>query len=87
MKHNKLQSVLYIIASLLIIIPIIIVLTTEHAFSALYSHILLGTAFIFIIAGRVITIIKIIKVEHIIPWNKIGFTLGILITLIWRLLD
>lgn len=82
---NRSSSILYIIAALLVFIPISIVLVTEITFSAIVSKIHISIALVFIILGKILTIIKKGKNDHSIP-KDIGIVIGVLIVLISRLL-
>lgn len=82
---TRLSSILYIIAALLVFIPISIVLVMEITFSAIVSKILISTTLTLIILGKILTIIKKGKNDHSIP-KDIGIVIGLLIVLISRLL-
>lgn len=82
---TRLSSILYIIAALLVFIPISIVLVMEITFSDIVSKILISTTLTLIILGKILTIIKKGKNDHSIP-KDIGIVIGLLIVLISRLL-
>ncbi len=69
MKTNKLSlklyiytgaltRILYILASLIILIPICVVLIANITLSSLFSSISISTAFILILMGKVLSILK-----------------------------
>lgn len=86
MKTSKLSSILYLIAGLVVLVPISIVLSTGNAFSSFYSKTFLTTAITFIIIGRTLTIAKKGKEDKTIPWGGIGSIIGLLIALIWGII-
>ena len=86
MKNNKLSLILYLIAVLLIFIPISIVLVNDNAFNSFYSKIFVNTAIIFVIVGRILTVVKKTIVDRKVQWVGIGSITGLLILLVWEVL-
>lgn len=93
-KNNKLiiyeiayrwKLIFYLIATLMILIPISWVLITGNAFSPFYSNLIINTSIIFIIVGRVLAVYKKAIDEWSIPWAGLGSITGLLIVLIWRI--
>ncbi|MCY6354832.1 hypothetical protein [Clostridium sp. ZS2-4] len=84
-KTGNLNWILYLMASLIILIPIYIVLITDVHFSASFSKISIGIALIFVIIGKLITLIKKKKGDKSIP-GDIGIIIGILIVFISHVL-
>lgn len=82
---NKLIKILYLLASLVIIIPISIVIITDTAFSSSVSKMSITIAFIFLILGNILSILKKKKEDKDIKMD-IGLTIGFLIALISHLL-
>lgn len=83
-KNGNLSRILYLIASLIICIPISIVLITYIPFSASFSKISIGIALILVITGKIFTLIKKEKEDKSIPID-IGIIIGILIVFISHL--
>lgn len=82
---NKLSFILYVVAALLILIPISIVLVTEITFSSYFSKVTISTALACIIVGRILTLIKKDRKDKTLPID-IGIVMGLLIVLVSRLL-
>lgn len=80
-KNGNLNWILYLIASLVILIPIAIVLITDNPFSLSFSKISIGIAFVFVILGKFFALLKKEKVDKSIPID-IGIIIGILIAFI-----
>lgn len=76
---------MYIIASLLVFIPIAIVFVTETGFNSFVSKIIISTAVTLIILGKILTVIKKGKKDSSIP-KDIGIIIGLLIVLISKVL-
>lgn len=78
---SKFSSILYLIATLIIIIPISIVLVAEVSFSPMFSKISLSIALTCIIIGKILTLLKKVKInkkDKSIPMN-VGAIIGLLI--------
>lgn len=76
-KTGKLSRVLYLIASLIILIPISIVLITDVPFSSAFTNISIGISYIFVIIGKTLTILNKKKGDKDLPVD-IGILIGIL---------
>lgn len=96
MKTNKLDLILYIksgnlswglylIASLIILIPVSIVLVTDVPFSSAFSKTSISVAIIFVMIGKTLTILNKKKGDKSIPVD-IGILIGMLITLVSHVL-
>ena len=83
---GKLTTILYYLAVLIIIIPVIIVFVTDTPFNSYFSKIVIGTAGIFIIIGKLFVIINKKKENKSIS-GDIGILTGITLALIERILD
>lgn len=77
--------ILYLIASLIVLTPIAIVLVTDIPFSLAFSKISIGIAFVFVIAGKLLTLLKKKKGDKSIPVDM-GIFIGILIAFIYHVL-
>lgn len=86
MKNNKLSFILYLIAVLLISIPISIALVTDNTFNSFYSEIFVNTAIIFVIVGSILTVVKKTIADRKVQWDGIGSITGLLILLIWEVM-
>jgi hypothetical protein len=97
MKKNKLKLLLYeitvrwrllfyLIAGLMVLVPICIVGITGNALSSFYGKVFISTAFAFIIIGRIFTAFKKTIENGFIPWTSIGSVIGLLIVLVWIIL-
>lgn len=84
-KNGDLNWILYLIASLVILIPIAIVFITDNPFSSSFSKISIGIAFIFVILGKLFALLKKEKGDKSIPID-IGIIIGILIAFISHVL-
>ena len=85
---SKFSSILYLIATLIIIIPISIVLVAEVRFSPMFSKMFLSTAVICIIIGKILTVLKKVKInkkDKSIPMN-VGAIIGLLIVFLTNIL-
>ncbi|WP_010233579.1 hypothetical protein [Clostridium arbusti] len=82
MKNNRLNLILYIIAALMIFIPMSIVFVTGKSFDSFHSKVFVGVAITFVIVGRILTIVKKTIYDKCVPWVDIGIISGIFITLI-----
>ncbi|WP_138204104.1 histidine kinase [Haloimpatiens lingqiaonensis] len=80
-KNGNLNWILYLIASLVILIPIAIVFITGNPFSSSFSKISIGIAFIFVILGKFFALLKKEKGDKSIPID-IGIIIGLLIAFI-----
>jgi cation transport ATPase len=84
-KNTNLNWILYLIASLIVLIPIFIVLITDVPFSSSFSQISTSMAFVFVIAGKLITAFKKkLKDENISV--DISIIIGILIAFISKVI-
>jgi len=97
MKNNKLKLILYefavkfrlifyLMAVLIVFVPIFIVLVTDNAFNSFYSKIFVSTAITFVIIGRILTSYKKTIENGTIHWASIGSIIGLLIVLVWDVL-
>jgi hypothetical protein len=97
MKNNKMRLtvyqiaikyrlILYTMAVLIVLIPIIIVIISNNPFNSFYSEIYINTAITFVILGKILTIYKKTIENGAIPWTSTGSIIGILIVLIWSIL-
>lgn len=84
-KTGNLNWILYLMASLIILIPISIVFITDVHFSSSFSKISIGIALIFVITGKLLTLIKKEKGDKSIP-GDIGIIIGLLIAFISNIL-
>lgn len=82
-KH---RFVFYLIAALIVFIPMFIVFVTDNPFSPFYSGVFFNTAITFVIIGRSLTAFKKTIETGVIPWASIGSTIGILVVLLWHVL-
>lgn len=78
--------ILYLIAVLIVCIPIFIVLVTDNAFNSFYSKLFLNTAITFVIIGKILTVFKKTIENRDIPWASIGSIIGLMIVLVLRIL-
>jgi len=62
------------------------VLVTDNAFNSFYSEIFVNTAFIFVIVGRILTVVKKTIADRKVQWAGIGSITGLLILLVWEVL-
>ncbi|GFP76453.1 hypothetical protein [Clostridium fungisolvens] len=96
MKFNKLDLILfikckniswifYLLALVIILIPAAIVVITDVPFSSTFSKISIGIAFVFIIIGKVLSLLKKDKGDKSIPVD-IGILIGIIIAFISHVL-
>lgn len=76
-KSGKLSRVLYLIASLIILIPISIVLITDVPFSSTFTNISIGVSYIFVIIGKILTILNKKKGDKDLPVD-VAILIGIL---------
>lgn len=83
-KNGNLNLVLYLIALLIVLIPISIVLFTDVPFSSSFSKISIGIELVFLIIGKLITESKKDKGDKSIPVD-IGIIIGISITFIYHI--
>jgi hypothetical protein len=80
---GKWKMSLYLIAVLLIMIPLVTVLITDVPFSSFFSHIVLSTAISLVIIGKLITIFEKRKENHsFVP--DVGVVIGLFIVLVTR---
>lgn len=84
-RTYRLSSILYLIAALLVSIPLAIVLITGLIINSVFSKIILFSALAFIIVGKILTTIKKNEKEKNNP-KDIGIIIGFLILLISRAL-
>lgn len=77
----KWRWILYIIAALIVFVPILIVLFTGKPFDLYQSKVIVNTAITFVIAVRTLTILKRSMENRVIPWASIGGLTGLLIVL------
>ncbi|GAA0783084.1 hypothetical protein [Hathewaya limosa] len=84
-KNDNLNRILYVIASLIILIPISIVLITDVPFSSFFSKIAIGIVLFFVIIGQILTLLKKKHGDKSIAVD-IGIIIGILIVLISHIL-
>lgn len=84
-KSGKLSSALYLISSLIILIPISIALGTGFIFSSSFSKISIGIAIVFIMIGKLLAILNKNKGDKSIHVD-IGILIGILIVFISHIL-
>ncbi|AKL96139.1 hypothetical protein CACET_c26940 [Clostridium aceticum] len=82
----KWRLISYIIAFLVIFIPIFIVAVTDNGFSSFYGKTFIALAFIFIIIGKVLTTLKKTIDDGAMHWTGIGSIIGLLIVLLWDVL-
>lgn len=75
-KNGKLSVILYLIASLIVLIPIFIVLITDIHFSSNFSKISIGVAFVFVLIGKLLSLIRKKKGDKSIPAD-VGLIIGI----------
>lgn len=80
-KTCNLNYILYLIAFLIVIIPIVIVLVTEIPFSSSFTKVFISIASILIIVGKFISLLKKDKGNKTIPYD-IGIITGMFISLI-----
>lgn len=83
----KFRLIFYIIAALIVFIPVTITLVTDNTFSAFYSKVFLSTAIAFIIIGRILTAFKKTVENGVIPWGIIGSIIGLLIILVQNVIS
>jgi hypothetical protein len=85
-KTGHLNLILYLIASLIILIPMAIVFVTNVPFSASFSKIFTSVSFVLVIMGKFFTLLKKDKGDkskHV----DIGIIVGFLIAFIFHVLD
>lgn len=80
---GKWKFFLYLIAVLLIIIPLVTVLITDVPFSSIFSHIVLSSAISLVIIGKLITIFERRKENHSFA-PDLGVVIGLFIVLVIR---
>ncbi|GKX66747.1 hypothetical protein [Inconstantimicrobium mannanitabidum] len=80
-KTGKLSLILYLIASLIILIPISIALIADIHFSSNFSRASIGVAFVFVLVGKLLSLIKKKKGDKSIPAD-VGLIIGITIAFI-----
>ncbi|AJA46997.1 hypothetical protein CPAST_c08970 [Clostridium pasteurianum DSM 525 = ATCC 6013] len=83
-KTGNISSLLYLMALLIILIPITIVFVTDVPFSSTFSKISINTAFAFVMAGKILTLIKKKKTDKNI-FVDIGILIGIFMAFIFNL--
>lgn len=84
-KHGNLNLILYLIASLIVLIPATIVLITNVPFSSAFSKTSIGIALLLIIIGKVLALLKKDKGDKSIPVD-IGIIIGFLIVFLTHVL-
>lgn len=84
-KSGKLNFILYLMALLIVLIPICIVFVTNVPFSATFSKISISTSLFLVITGKVLTLLKRDKGDKNIP-TDIGIIIGLLIVFISNIL-
>lgn len=82
MKNNKLTSILYIIATLTFLIPILIVFVTGNGFNSFHSKIHIGISLTFVIVGRILTVLKKTTEDKRVQWGGMGIIAGMFIALV-----
>ncbi|WP_286905367.1 hypothetical protein [Clostridium sp. UBA1652] len=85
LKLSCLNLILYLIAAIIIILPISIVMVSDITLSKTFSKALISTSFIFISAGKFITFFKKNKGDKT-KINDLAVIVGFLIVLISYLL-
>ena len=85
LKLRKISLVLYMAATFIIVIPILIVLITDDGFNSYYSDLFINFALTFVIAGNIFTVVRKVKENGVFPWADIGWITGLLTVLIWHL--
>lgn len=85
-KSGKLTRALYLTAALMVLVPIFIVLITDVHFSSGSSNISTVAAYIFVIIGKILTILNKKKGDKERPVD-IGILTGILIAFIQFILS
>lgn len=80
-KTGNISRLLYLVALLIILIPITIVFVTDVPFSSTFSKISVNAAFVFVIVGKILTLIKKKKTDKNISVD-VGILIGILIAFI-----
>ncbi|WP_234123513.1 hypothetical protein [Clostridium hydrogenum] len=85
LKTGNLNLILYVIALLIVLIPISIILVTDVPFSSSFSKTSISTALGFVISGKLLALLKKNKGDKSISLD-IGIILGILIVFISNLL-
>lgn len=83
---GKLKWILYLAAILLIAIPTLIVLISDATFSSTFSHTIISVAIIFVILGKMITVLEKRK-KHQSVAPDIGIIIGLFIVFIIDLLN
>lgn len=93
MKNSKLKLrlyeiairwrlVFYLVAWLIVLIPISIVIITNNAFNLLSSDVIINTSITFFITGEILTSYKKTIENGAIPWANVGIIAGLLIVLV-----
>ena len=86
MKNNKLSLILYLIALLMIFIPVLIVLVTGNSFNSFYSNIFVNTSIFFVILVRILNVVNKTIADRKVQWDGIGLIAVFLILLVWNIL-
>ncbi|MCK0470543.1 histidine kinase [Halalkalibacter sp. APA_J-10(15)] len=83
---NKWKWVLYVSAALFIIIPISVVLISDHStFSSAFSHTVISIAILLVILGKVVTILEKRKGNRsFVP--DVGAVIGLSMVLVFSLI-
>ena len=66
----------------MIFIPAAIVFVTGNALNSFQSKMFIGIAFIFVIVGRILTVVKKTRDNKCVQWVDIGIISGIFIALV-----
>jgi len=95
MKNSKLKLyeiavkwrlIFYLIAGLIVLIPISIVLITGNTFKFFSGEVVVNTALLFVIIGKILTAYKKTIENGAINWGRIGSITGLLIVFVWSVL-
>jgi hypothetical protein len=83
-EMRKISLALYAAATATIVIPIFYVLITDMTFNSFYSNLIISSALLLVIEGKMIEIVRKAKVEGVVSWSGLGAINGLLILLLWR---
>lgn len=78
----KWRLIFYLIAASIVLIPISIVLITDNTFKLFSSEVIVNTALLFIIIGKILTAYKENIENGCINWGSIGVITGLLIVFV-----